>query len=224
MGDDDVDAAFEALVAGLEPDPSPDGAGPDVVTPPSDDECAALLSPTTVPASVTRDVWDECSEQVKDAAAHAAQDGRVFHGADGAVLVALPRPYRALLGSLSAVLASELDDESSAIRSRLVPTAHTDDDTLERSYEELSEHVVVAGRRRALTVVQETLHHKALTGEAADAWMQVVNDARIAFATGAGVTDDASMGRLVQHHPDAAEVLDTLAAILVQLIEATDAL
>ncbi|HEX2292747.1 MAG TPA: DUF2017 family protein [Gaiellaceae bacterium] len=124
---------------------------------------------------------------------------------------------RQVAGELEALLAGQPDDPS--LR-RLFPPAH-EDDALEQEYRELTRPQLDDGRRRALETLGETADAGRLTAEEADAWLRVLNDARLVLGTRLDITEDYDWDEL-ERDPRAPElaVYAYLSWIQEQLVEA----
>jgi Domain of unknown function (DUF2017) len=120
---------------------------------------------------------------------------------------------RAVPAELQAVLAapSETDDP---VYNRLFPAAYLDptEESAEQEWQELVHPELLRDRLAALELVTATLDRAvtkrnraevALGPEEVDAWMSVLNDARLALGTRLGVTEDADAREVDPKSPDA---------------------
>jgi hypothetical protein len=106
----------------------------------------------------------------------------------------------------AALLAGLLDDFASAIAEpdpddpvirRLYPDGYTDDPEAAREYRELVENDLRAERAGRLQACRAELAagggRVSLDAEAADRWLRVLNDLRLALGTRLGVTEEAEL-------------------------------
>lgn len=115
-------------------------------------------------------------------------------------LRSVPPQLRAIVESSDPTPAAE------QVRRRLFPAAYADEE-LDAEYRELAQPDLVEGRLDALDTFLRTLDGGSrrgrrwqvhLSGEEAEAWLAVVNDARLVLATVVGITDEAQW----EHGPD----------------------
>ncbi len=103
---------------------------------------------------------------------------------DGTFKVRLDPTERALLAGLpdqmEGILASGQDDGAAV---RLFPPAYTDRDDLGAEYRRLMRDELVRRRIEAVQTVRDTAGADSLTAEQLDAWMRVLNDARLVLGT-----------------------------------------
>ena len=108
----------------------------------------------------------------------------------GGVVVVLPDVERELLqqlrAELVAVLETEPDDPS---LERLSPPAY-EDKRANREYRKLMGEELLAGRRRALDMLEATAGQEQLTAEEAEAWLTALNDLRLVLGTRLDVRED----------------------------------
>lgn len=88
---------------------------------------------------------------------------------------------------------------------RLFPPAHEDPEH-EEEYRGLVRDQLLTGRRRALATLEETVDRETLTAEEAEAWLTVLNDARLMLGTRLGVTEETDFGAVDPEKPDAQEL------------------
>lgn len=109
-----------------------------------------------------------------------------------AALAALPDQLRPL------VTGEAGGDVAAAVRARLFPRAHAEDD-LDREYRQLTADDLVAGRLDQLEIFARTLEgtgtargkvHLELDADEAAAWLAVVNDTRLVLAAAIGITTE----------------------------------
>jgi len=109
------------------------------------------------------------------------------------------------------------DGESKAdpVLERLFPRAYLDptEENAEADWQRFSHDDLMDGRRRAVATVEQTLAGATarrgrlelkLSEEEAQAWLAVINDARLALGTRLEVTEDMDMSRLDADDPDTA--------------------
>jgi hypothetical protein len=113
----------------------------------------------------------------------------------------LERDERVLLRMLHAELESLLDDPDDPDLRRLFPPAH-DDPERDAEYRGLVRDQLVDGRTRALDTLKRTLGGDTLTAEEADAWLRVLNDARLVLGTRLGVTEETTFAELDPNDPE----------------------
>jgi hypothetical protein len=141
----------------------------------------------------------------------------------GEIGLKLSRDERALLARLAAELRAQLDDEPGGEPSlrRLFPPAY-EDEADERAYRELAGDSLLDGRRAALEVLAETVDHKRLSAEEADAWLRTLNDLRLVLGTRLDVQEDTFASDLRPDDPDAPALAayGYLSWVQEQLVEA----
>lgn len=109
----------------------------------------------------------------------------------------------------------EAADVSPAVIERLFPRAYLDptEEEAEAEWQRLVHDDLVAGRRRAVEVVERTLAEApvrrsrlelSLSEDQAQAWLSVLNDARLALGTQLGVKEDLDLSRLDPSSPESA--------------------
>jgi Domain of unknown function (DUF2017) len=125
---------------------------------------------------------------------------------DGAYRVHLPGNERELLrvvaGELRFMLAEHQGDPS--LR-RLFPPAHEDAER-EEEYRGLVRDQLLTGRQRALATLDETVERETLTPDEAEAWLTVLNDARLMLGTRLDVSEETDFGAVDPEDPDAQEL------------------
>ena len=131
----------------------------------------------------------------------------VLEGGEAAVVTRLCEELHTLLGADR--------EESDPVLDRLFPRAYLDptEEEAEADWQRLAHGDLVDGRRRALAVVEGTLataelkrgrFELTLTEEQAQAWLAVLNDARLALGMRLNVTEDLDLSGLDSNDPDAA--------------------
>ncbi len=101
----------------------------------------------------------------------------------------LPREERALLKSLPAQLRGLLDSDDPSLR-RLFPPAYEDDPEREAEYRSLVRDDLLAQKREALEIVEQTVDARRVNEEQLTAWMGAINDLRLVLGTRLDVTED----------------------------------
>ncbi len=96
------------------------------------------------------------------------------------MLRALPLELRSLL---------DADPGDDDLR-RLFPPAYEGDEDGESEYRRLMDDELVAGRRNALRVLEDTVDGDRLRDEEAHAWLGALNDLRLVLGTRLGVTEE----------------------------------
>ena len=94
---------------------------------------------------------------------------------------------RALPAELRSLLESDPDDPS--LR-RLFPPAYENDDAGEDEYQRLVGDELLAGRRRALQLLEETADRERLRQDEAHSWLGALNDLRLVLGTKLGVSEE----------------------------------
>lgn len=134
----------------------------------------------------------------------------VFEPGEAAVLTRLCE-------ELTTLLAGEGPGEKQGdpVLERLFPRAYLDptEEEAEAEWQRLAHDDLVDGRRRALAVVEGTLavatvrkgrFELTLSEEQAEAWLAVLNDARLALGTRLDVTEDLDLSGIDPDDPDTA--------------------
>jgi hypothetical protein len=140
----------------------------------------------------------------------------------GGFRVRLPRAERAVLETVRAELELRLDeDPDDPELRRLFPPA-SDDAGEAAEYRHLTHGSLLDGRRRALAVVRDTLERERLSADEAEAWLTVLNDARLVLGTRLDVREDALFEPFDARDPRAREqaVYVYLSWLQEQLVEA----
>ena len=136
----------------------------------------------------------------------------------GGVRVSLSEPeielLRTIPGELGGVLSAPPDPDD-PVRTRLFPRAYLDptDEDSEREWQELVHPELVRERLAALELLTASLdrakHAKDsasvdLTPEETEAWLGVLNDARLALGTRLGVSEEPDVEMVEEDSPEAA--------------------
>jgi hypothetical protein len=126
---------------------------------------------------------------------------------EGDFRVVLSPEEREILRGLPGELRSLLDEDARnpALR-RLFPPAYEDDAEGEQEYRRLLEGELLAGRRKALAVLEETAGRERLAEDELHAWLGALNDLRLVLGTRIGVTEELYEAELDPADPQAAEL------------------
>jgi hypothetical protein len=145
---------------------------------------------------------------------------------EGDLRVRLSQAERDLLRDLPAELRRllEVNPEDPSAR-RLFPPAFEGDQDAEQEYRRLMRDELLAGRREALRVLEETADRESLTREELDAWLGALNDLRLVLGTRLGVTEELYEEALDPEDPQAREtaLYVYLTWLQEQLVEAAAA-
>ena len=134
------------------------------------------------------------------------------------LLVSITEPEAELLRSIPAELRPVLEappTPDDPVRSRLFPRAYLDptQEDAEREWQELVHPELVRERVAALDRLAATLDRAQrrggrveleLTADEVQAWLGMLNDARLALGTRLGVSEDLEYEQVGEDHPDAA--------------------
>ncbi len=148
---------------------------------------------------------------------------RFTPGRDGRFKVRLDATERALLSGLPDQLEGLLSSGTAdGVAIRLFPTAYPDRDDLDAEYRRLMREELVRRRIEALQVVRDTTAADTLTVEQLDAWMRVLNDARLVLGTMLDVSEDQDV---LDVDPDAEDATQrvlyyVLSAIVADAVDA----
>jgi hypothetical protein len=134
----------------------------------------------------------------------------VFEPGEAAVLTRLCEELTTLLAGDGTG-----DEQSDPVLERLFPRAYLDptEEEAESEWQRLAHGDLVDGRRRALSMVEGALagatvrkgrFELTLGEEQAQAWLAVLNDARLALGTRLDVTEDLDLSGLDPDDPDTA--------------------
>ena len=126
---------------------------------------------------------------------------RIVPSGDGFRL-RLSRQERDILRDLPGQLREILESDDPALH-RLFPPAYQEDPEREAEYRRLVRDELVAGRRRALEVMESTVDARRLDQEQLTAWLGALNDLRLVLGTRLDVTQDDDR-ELPQDDPRAA--------------------
>jgi len=147
---------------------------------------------------------------------------RIERTPTGELVLRLPAEERALLrrlpAELGALLGAAPDDPS--LR-RLFPHAYEREQD-ESAYQQLMGGELLEGRRRALTVITETVDRNRLSSTEAQAWLTALNDLRLVVGTRLSVDEETLLEDLDQDDaraPDLA-LYAYLSWLQEQLVEA----
>jgi uncharacterized protein DUF2017 len=117
--------------------------------------------------------------------------------------VRLSAAERDLLRSLPGQLRELLETDDPSLE-RLFPPAYPDDPQREDEFRGLVRGELLAGKRDALRVVEETADADRLTEEQITAWLGALNDLRLVLGTRLDVTEELSERGLPDDDPRAA--------------------
>jgi hypothetical protein len=140
-------------------------------------------------------------------------------------LRSVPAQLRTIVGAHDPTPAAE------QVRRRLFPRAY-DDDEAEAEYQSMTEPDLRQQRFDALETFARTLDegtergrrwHVRLTGDEAEAWLAVVNDARLVLATTMGISDESEWDRGPDHDDPASVMLYYLGWLEEELVTALTA-
>lgn len=135
-----------------------------------------------------------------------ADEHRIEPAPGGGVFVRLPAVERELLQQLRAELVTMLEtsaDDPSL--ERLFPPAY-EEKRKEREYRRLMGEELLAGRRRALDVLEATAGQEQLSADEADSWLIALNDLRLVLGTRLDVQEYTFAEGLDQRDPRAPEL------------------
>lgn len=155
---------------------------------------------------------------------HRIDDGvEVIIGADERdALRSVPPRLRAIVES------SDPTPTAEQVRERLFPRAYEDAEA-DAEFRSIAEPDLVQGRLDALDTFLRTLDEGTdrgrrwqvrLTGEEAEAWLSVVNDARLVLAGTVGITDESDWDRGPDHDDPASVMLFYLGWLEEELVTA----
>jgi hypothetical protein len=151
---------------------------------------------------------------------------RIERTREGDLRVRLSQAERDLLRDLPAELRRllEVNPEDPSAR-RLFPPAYEGDQGAEQEYRRLMRDELLAGRREALRVLEETADRERLTREELDAWLGALNDLRLVLGTRLGVIEELYEEALDPEDPQAREtaLYVYLTWLQEQLVEAAAA-
>ncbi|HET9771258.1 MAG TPA: DUF2017 family protein [Acidimicrobiia bacterium] len=139
----------------------------------------------------------------------------VFEPGEAAVLTRLCEELTSLLAADGPGPDEKEGEPPDPVLERLFPRAYLDptEEEAEAEWQRLAHGDLVDGRRRVLAVVEGTLagatvrkgrFELTLTEEQAEAWLAVINDARLALGTRLDVTEDLDLSGLDPDDPDTA--------------------
>ena len=107
----------------------------------------------------------------------------------GGFRLRLTKEERDVLRHLPQQLREVLDGEDPAAR-RLFPPAYQDEPDREAEYRRMVHDELLAGRRRALEVMEATVDARRLDEEQLTAWLGALNDIRLVLGTRLDVAED----------------------------------
>jgi hypothetical protein len=115
--------------------------------------------------------------------------------------IRLPREERDLLRSIPTELREALQIREDPAVARLFPPAHADDPVRSEEYAQLVGDDLVAGRLRAIEVLESTVDAKRLDEEQMGAWLGVINDVRLILGTRLDVDEDLDLASISPQDP-----------------------
>jgi hypothetical protein len=124
---------------------------------------------------------------------------------DGGYRLTLERDERRALVGLCDELRGMIEAEDPEV-ARLFPAAYRDDPRASEDYDQLVRGELVAGRLRALRVVEETSRAKRLDHEQLAAWCGALNDLRLVLGERLGVTEDLYVTGVRRNDPRAPQL------------------
>ena len=98
----------------------------------------------------------------------------------------------------------DLNPEDPAAR-RLFPPAYEADQEAEDDYRRIMREELMAGRREALRILEDTVDRERLSEGELDAWVGALNDVRLVLGTRLGVTEELYEAELDARDPRARE-------------------
>jgi hypothetical protein len=107
----------------------------------------------------------------------------------GGFRLRLSKQERDVLRDLPGQLREILGSDDPAVR-RLFPPAYRDDPQREDEYRRLVHDELLAGRRRALDVMESSVDARRLDEEQLTAWLGALNDLRLVLGTRLDVTEE----------------------------------
>jgi len=131
--------------------------------------------------------------------------------ADGAIEVRLEPAEASAVRQIATELLAAVDAEREEHR-RLYPAAYPDDPARETEFRELTRDELMERKRAAARAVAGSIEEgvdrkgalrSTLDPDAADAWLGVLNDARLVLGTRLDVTEEREHDLLPPEHPDA---------------------
>jgi len=112
----------------------------------------------------------------------------------------LPKAERELLRSLPAQLRGLIEDADPSTR-RLFPPGYADDPERQAEYERLVRDDLLAQRRAAIAVVEETIDASRLDEEQLLAWLGSLNDLRLVLGTRLGIEVETDGDEVAESDP-----------------------
>ena len=115
---------------------------------------------------------------------------------------------RALLDDLAQVVEEDAFEDGDPVRQRLFPAGYGDDVAASDDFRELTEsslRIERAQRARDCAAEVEGAGELVLDAEAAERWLRVLNDLRLALGTRLHITEDNHPDEIDEAHPQAQE-------------------
>jgi uncharacterized protein DUF2017 len=131
---------------------------------------------------------------------------------DGSIEVRLADVEAQAVRQVAADILDELNDPGDAGLRRLFPPAYKDDRALESEFEKMTRDDLLTQKRAAARAVIDSIDSAStkrgrwttsLDEDATNAWLAVLNDARLVLGTRLDVKDDVEHQPLPTEHPDA---------------------
>lgn len=130
---------------------------------------------------------------------------RIQRTRSGEIRLRLPEGEREILRDLPRQLRALLDEGDEDLV-RLFPPAHPDDPASNAEYDRLVRGELLAGKRRALAIVEETLDADRLDEEQLAAWVGALEDLRLVLGTRLDVTEETYLAPPDPRDPRAGEL------------------
>lgn len=115
---------------------------------------------------------------------------RIIRRGPGDYELRIPKPYLALLRELPQELKGVLETDHPSLR-RLFPVAYPDDPERSAEFDSMVRSDLLAGKKRALEIMQATLDAKRLDSEQLTAWVSVLNDLRLFIGTTLDISENS---------------------------------
>ncbi|MGH2663609.1 MAG: DUF2017 domain-containing protein [Actinomycetota bacterium] len=131
-----------------------------------------------------------------------SEQPRVRRTRRGAFELHLPGEERALLRGLPGQLRELLDSDDPTLR-RLFPPAYADDPDREAEYRRMVRDDLLAGKREALRIIEETVDARRVDEDQLTAWLGALNDLRLVLGTRLDVTEELYEEGLPEDDPRA---------------------
>jgi hypothetical protein len=130
---------------------------------------------------------------------------RIQRTRSGEIRLRLPQRERDILRELPGQLRRLLEDDDPALE-RLFPPAYPDDEKDNDEYDRLVRGELLAGKHRALRILEETVDADRLDESQLTAWIGALNDLRLVLGTRLDVNEGTYTMPLDPRHPQAQEL------------------